>query len=87
MPNYDYRCTSCGKMSEAFQKITDEPLVTCPNCQSNTLQRGPGGGIGLVFSGSGFYSTDYNPSTKPLDEPSPKKPGGSCSCGNTHTCG
>ena len=31
MPVYEYKCPKCG-VFEATQKITDEPLTTCPTC-------------------------------------------------------
>ncbi|MEM1283566.1 MAG: FmdB family zinc ribbon protein [Chlamydiota bacterium] len=66
MPTYDYTCTKCGHKSEVKQKMTDEPLKKCQLCKENTLRRGPGGGIGISFRGSGFYITDYknNPSAE-----------------------
>jgi putative FmdB family regulatory protein len=45
---------------EAFQKITDAPLKTCPQCQKDSLKRGFGGGKATFqFKGAGFYATDY----------------------------
>ncbi len=83
MPTYAYRCTECHHHFDALQKITDKPLVECPNCHKNKLQRGPGGGIGLVFKGTGFYQTDYGnppkPENKPQDPPKGSC-GGSCDC-------
>jgi len=60
MPTYTYQCTSCKHKLEAFQKITADPLLACPECGKDALKRGPGGGIGLSFKGTGFYITDYN---------------------------
>jgi putative FmdB family regulatory protein len=56
MPTYEYHCQSCGKRFEAWQKITDEPIKMCPDC-SGEVHRViyP---VGLMFKGSGFYSTD-----------------------------
>jgi len=68
MPTYEYSCDHCGHKLEILQKITDPSLNTCHSCGQDTLRRGPGGGIGLVFKGSGFYITDYKKSA-----PSPKK--------------
>lgn len=68
MPTYDYHCKACGHHTEVMQKISDEPLKDCPSCKEKALQRGPGGGIGLHFKGSGFYITDYNKSTAPKEE-------------------
>ncbi|MCB1112643.1 MAG: zinc ribbon domain-containing protein [Chlamydiales bacterium] len=70
MPTYAYHCTNCQEETEAFQKITDAPLKKCPQCGKETLQRGPGGGIGLTFKGTGFYITDYG-----------NKKEGCCPCG------
>ena len=57
MPIYGYKCTQCGHSLEAFQNMSDAPLRTCPECQG-PLQKQiyP---VGVVFKGSGFYSTDY----------------------------
>ncbi|ADI39189.1 FmdB family zinc ribbon protein [Waddlia chondrophila] len=60
MPTYAYICETCKHQMDAFQKITDFPLKECPKCAAPTLRRGPGGGIGLSFKGSGFYITDYS---------------------------
>ncbi|MBA3721269.1 MAG: zinc ribbon domain-containing protein [Parachlamydiaceae bacterium] len=82
MPNYDYHCSECGHKSEIFQKITDQPIAICPSCKKSTLKRGPGGGIGLAFKGSGFYITDYNTEPKSNENKEPPSKGCSdCSCG------
>jgi putative FmdB family regulatory protein len=56
MPTYDYICRSCGARFEAWQKITDDPIETCPTC-GHSVHRVlyP---VGLVFKGGGFYKTD-----------------------------
>ncbi|KIC74314.1 hypothetical protein DB44_AL00080 [Candidatus Protochlamydia amoebophila] len=77
MPHYDYCCTSCGYQEEVFQKISEEPLKTCPSCRQNNFQRQPGGGVGLHFKGTGFYITDY-PASSPSDQ--------SCPCGKNSSC-
>ncbi len=59
MPTYGYECRACGHQHEILQKITEAHLTECPECGKDALQRGPGGGIGLSFKGSGFYITDY----------------------------
>lgn len=56
MPTYQYRCTACGDDLEAFQKFTDPALTTCPSCAGDL--RKVFGAVGVVFKGSGFYSTD-----------------------------
>jgi putative FmdB family regulatory protein len=63
MPTYAYRCNSCQHEFEELQKFSEAPLVTCPVCHKDSLVRMIGGGAGLVFKGSGFYSTDYKKSS------------------------
>lgn len=58
MPTYDYECSKCGHLFDAFQSMSDEPLVKCPSCGRNSLRRLIGGGLGVIFKGSGFYVTD-----------------------------
>jgi len=53
---YDYRCKACGARFEAWQKFTDDPISVCPNC-SGPAQRVIHA-AGIMFKGSGFYSTD-----------------------------
>lgn len=68
MPIYAYRCESCGIQFERHQSFTDVALKRCPECNKNSLRKviGP---VGVVFKGSGFYSTD-NRSTSGLATPS-----------------
>ena len=62
MPIYTYRCESCGVQFERKQHFSDEPLKICPECQTETLRKVylP---VGIVFKGSGFYSTDNRSSS------------------------
>jgi len=85
MPNYDYHCTDCGHKEEVFQKITEDALTKCPKCKKESFKRGPGGGIGLSFKGSGFYVNDYAPNQS--QSPSDQKPPSCCPCGkNKNDC-
>ena len=58
MPTYEYECSSCQYLFEAFQGISEEPLTECPRC-SGPVRRKISGGSGLLFKGKGFYITDY----------------------------
>lgn len=65
MPIYGYRCGNCGHQFEILQRMSDEPLKTCPKCQgklSKVLYP-----VGISFKGSGFYTTDYKGSGKSAD--------------------
>jgi putative FmdB family regulatory protein len=57
MPTYGYRCGSCGHEFEILQRITDPPLVTCPKCGGKLSKMLYPAGI--IFKGSGYYTTDY----------------------------
>ena len=69
MPTYEYECEKCKKTFDLFQSMKDAPLETCPKeqCCRKTWGKGKvkrllGTGAGLIFKGSGFYSTDYRSS-------------------------
>ena len=64
MPTYDYICNKCGHTFELFQSMTETPRKTCPVCK-RVVRRLVSGGSGLIFKGSGFYSTDYKNDKKP----------------------
>lgn len=56
MPIYEYACTNCGERTEAKQSFDDPPLEECPHCGGKLRKLySP---VGIVFKGSGFYSTD-----------------------------
>lgn len=58
MPIYLYRCENCGVQFERFQSFSEQALTRCPECSKKTLRKvyTP---VGIVFKGSGFYSTDH----------------------------
>ncbi|PWU04978.1 MAG: transcriptional regulator [Verrucomicrobia bacterium] len=58
MPTYDYLCKACGQEHEIFHSI-NEKATECPSCKESALQKLISAPAGLVFSGSGFYETDY----------------------------
>ena len=57
MPIYTYRCENCGIQFDRRQKFEDIPLTVCPDCEEESLRKvfQP---VGILFKGSGFYSTD-----------------------------
>jgi putative FmdB family regulatory protein len=62
MPTYEYECRSCKHRFEEFQNINDDPIKFCPKC-GKSVRRLFGGGMGIIFKGSGFYTTDYKRSS------------------------
>ena len=73
MPIYEYKCSHCGHQLEAMQKISDDPLLLCPNCDKNGLKKqvtAPS----FRLKGSGWYETDFKTGKKKnLSEDSSKK--------------
>ncbi|GAB4277312.1 MAG: zinc ribbon domain-containing protein [Candidatus Promineifilaceae bacterium] len=56
MPIYTYRCNDCGHEFELRQRMMDDPLTECPECEGYI--RRVVNSVGVVFKGSGFYITD-----------------------------
>ncbi len=59
MPTYEYKCDACGRAFEKFQSIKADPIKRCPACGKAKVKRLLGTGSGVIFKGSGFYTTDY----------------------------
>ena len=66
MPTYEYVCAKCGHQFETVQPISAAPLAICPQdlCArkrwgKGKVKRAISTGGGLIFKGSGFYTTDY----------------------------
>lgn len=63
MPIYEYQCKACEKVTDFLQKMSDEPMVTCPECNEDQLKK-------LVsasrfrLAGSGWYETDFKQGDK-----------------------
>ena len=58
MPIYEYRCESCGHELDALQKLSDDPLQDCPDCDAPSLRRlisAPS----FRLKGDGWYETDF----------------------------
>jgi putative FmdB family regulatory protein len=70
MPVYTYRCENCGVRFERLQGFNDPVLTRCPECNKKSLRKvyTP---VGIVFKGSGFYSTDHRSPSGSFDR-SPK---------------
>ena len=56
VPTYDYQCRSCGTVTEVIHPMTEDGPSVCEVC-GGQLRRVlyP---TGIIFKGSGFYSTD-----------------------------
>ncbi len=77
VPIYEYQCSKCGEIFEAFQKITDEPLTECRLCHGRVEKLISHSSFQL--KGSGWYLTDYahkNSSPASADKPKAAADGG-----------
>ncbi len=57
MPVYEYQCIECGRIEEAFQKISEAPLTSCSQCKGSLKKLISHSAFHL--KGSGWYVTDY----------------------------
>ena len=72
VPIYEYACTACGERTEARQGFDDPPLEECPRCGGKLRKLySP---VGIVFKGSGFYSTDAKQGSTRTAEKKESKP-------------
>lgn len=63
MPIYEYECKACGHRMEKLQKISADPLTSCPACQQDDLERLVSA-AGFRLAGGGWYETDFKTGTK-----------------------
>ena len=61
MPIYEYACEKCQHEFEVEQRITDDPVRTCPECRSRKVKRLISQ-TSFVLKGSGWYSDLYSSS-------------------------
>ncbi len=61
MPTYDYQCGKCDFEFEREQRITEDPIKTCPECKSRQVRRllsAPS----FILKGGGWYADGYGSS-------------------------
>jgi putative FmdB family regulatory protein len=75
VPIYEYKCSKCGEVFEAFQKMSDLPLTECKYCGARVEKLISHSSFQL--KGSGWYLTDYakKSSSPASSEPDGKKSG------------
>lgn len=56
MPTYVYRCGDCEQTIEAMQRFSDRPLRKHKECGGSLTKVVQAAGV--VFKGSGYYSTE-----------------------------
>ncbi len=63
MPIYGYVCKSCGHRFDVLQKMSDNPLVHCPDCGEPSLQKELSAPK-FRLKGQGWYETDFKTGDK-----------------------
>jgi len=58
MPIYEYLCGECAHTLDALQKLSDDPLVYCPQCGAAALKRQMSA-PSFRLKGGGWYETDF----------------------------
>ncbi len=83
MPVYEYECRECNKVFEVQQKIADDPLSECPQCQApvkklmsmSSFQLKGGGWYADGYSSAASGATKTDSAAKPA---APCQTGGAC---------
>jgi len=61
MPIYEYACGGCGSEFEIEQRITEDPVKSCPRCRSRKVKRLISQ-TSFVLKGGGWYADLYSSS-------------------------
>lgn len=76
MPIYEYACKHCEHTLDALQKLSDAPLVDCPECGKPALKKRISA-PSFRLKGGGWYETDFKKDNQrnvlKSDSDSPKK--------------
>ncbi|MFT5701216.1 MAG: putative FmdB family regulatory protein [Desulforhopalus sp.] len=72
MPVYEYECKACEKVFEIQQKMADDPLTECPECEGPITKLMSMSSFQL--KGGGWYADGYSSKNS-----SPTKPASSTS--------
>jgi len=79
MPTYEYQCLDCEHRFEVTQRMTDDRLTTCPQCNKETLEKLISA-VNFQLKGTGWYETDFkNKGKEDADKAKSKKDGKSSS--------
>ncbi len=63
MPIYEYACGKCEHEFEVEQRMSDDPIKTCPKCRSRKVKKLISK-TSFVLKGGGWYSDLYSSAKK-----------------------
>lgn len=55
MPTYDYKCQSCEHEFEMRQRMSDDPIKVCPECDQEQVQKIIKSTNGFQLKGKGWF--------------------------------
>lgn len=67
MPIYEYQCDNCEHKLERLQKLNDDLLLTCPECDEDSLRKLVSA-TSFRLKGTGWYETDFKDKPKKKDK-------------------
>nr|VFK22984.1 MAG: putative regulatory protein, FmdB family [Candidatus Kentron sp. MB]VFK26578.1 MAG: putative regulatory protein, FmdB family [Candidatus Kentron sp. MB]VFK74536.1 MAG: putative regulatory protein, FmdB family [Candidatus Kentron sp. MB] len=75
MPIYEYECSQCAHRVEVIQKMSEPPLLDCPECKEPSLRKLVSA-ASFRLKGTGWYETDFKnkDKSKPTTKEKEKKP-------------
>ena len=82
MPIYEYRCADCDHQLEVVQKLSEEPIVSCPECKKDSLKKIISA-AGFRLKGDGWYETDFKSGKKKNVDGSESSSSGGSSSGDS----
>ena len=63
VPIYEYACKACQHEFENIQKVSEAPLVECPQCGEPQLRKKISA-VAFRLKGRGWYETDFKSGAK-----------------------
>ncbi len=72
MPIYEYQCEECEEEIEVIQKVSDDPIETCPSCQNTSLKK-KASMSAFHLKGGGWYKDGYGNGKDSKNESKPTK--------------
>ncbi|MDF1683380.1 MAG: zinc ribbon domain-containing protein [Legionellaceae bacterium] len=64
MPIYEYQCSACHHAFDVLQKMSDDAIKQCPECNQDTAVKLVSA-AGFQLKGTGWYETDFKNNNKP----------------------
>ncbi|MEN8190433.1 MAG: zinc ribbon domain-containing protein [Thermodesulfobacteriota bacterium] len=84
MPVYEYECPACEKVFEVQQRMSDDPLSNCPDCEGPVKKLVSMSSFQL--KGGGWYADGYASKSGKKETASDKPAAPSCKSSGGDAC-